>query len=121
MFKVVKNEVTGKNNIITSSKLISLGSAEMTNTNGTKYRIATVEITTQQGEVKQVTAMVYDGNIKKANETGGFVAGDVYLTTIAPGDERGPIVTLSHLQAGERLSADDFDFSEIIQTADVAS
>lgn len=104
------NDVTGQVNIRTSAKLLSLGSAVLTNTNGKQYQVATIELTTANAEVKQVTAIVHKGNIDRANEQGGFKVGDSYLTVIAPGDERGPIVTLSHLQAGERLSVEDFSF-----------
>jgi hypothetical protein len=109
------NEFTNEVNIAVESEFLSMGSAILENKNGTQYRIATIKLVTEQGEEKTVTAMCYEKNVQK----GSFVKGEKYLTTIAPGDERGPIVLLAPLSIGERLAAEDFTFVDVKEAVEV--
>jgi hypothetical protein len=118
MSRKFKNEYTGEINVATAAKFISCNSAIKENKNDTKFRIATVEVVTDQGEVKIISVMMYEKNFQLAEADGGMVKGEKYLLTIAPGDHRGPIATLSHLPEGERLANNDFNFSEISVEAD---
>lgn len=105
------NEYTGEVNIQTEAEFISMSKEPMKNSNEKNYKVATVKIVTENGEEKQVSAIVHEGNY--AHEDANFKPGNKYLANIAPGDERGSILSLSHLPANERVSDEDFDFSEV--------
>jgi len=114
-----KNTVTGEINIATVSEFVSISSTSQKNVNGTSYRVATVKIDTPNKGKQTVSAIVFEANVDLANKAGGFTPGDSYLTTISPGDDRGPLVNLSHLQGAGRLENNSFDFSEVILEEDV--
>ncbi len=108
-YRKITNAETGQINLQTACELLSISPTEMENVNGTKYFPATVKIVDQQGQVQEVTAIVY-----RANFDYGIETGKEYLLTIAPGDERGPLLHMSHLSPrviGKRATADMFDFA----------
>jgi hypothetical protein len=106
------NDYTRETNIATTGEFVAMGTKVLKNKNEKEYRLATVKLETNNG-VKTVTVMCYEANIDAESPTGGFLIGENYLVTIAPGDERGPIAVLAPLTQGERLSVDDFTFEEI--------
>lgn len=110
--KTTINSVTGLPRVSFEGKLLNNLSTEVfTNTNGKKYKLATIQYKTIKGEVKQTSAMVYEGNY--AHENANFVIGNTYLATATVVESgKDPIITLSHLTANERASASDFGLVE---------
>lgn len=91
------------------SKLVSVNTeVPQENKNGTVYYNAVIEFVNAEGEKTKSRAMIYDANWKY-----GMNIGESYLTTvrITPGDERGPLITVSHLTGSAKATASDFGFS----------
>lgn len=111
-FKVdpVRNQKTAN----FAAKLLSISSQvlELNNDNKTPYRVATIEFTTATGELKRSTALVYEKNFQY-----GMPVGDTYqaTVTITPG-QLNPLVTVSHLAAGERATFDDFGVTAEVES-----
>ena len=91
----------------TSAKLISISPTELENSNGTKYRLAQVEMENAKGEVITRNAMIYDANYNHPEAE--WKAGQSYLTTVTITEGRkDALVKLSHLTQAVRATADDF-------------
>lgn len=113
MFKFEKkvNPSTGETYHETTldSKLISVNAdAPTENVNKTVYYNAVIEFTNAEGQPTRSRALIY-----KKNWDYGMTVGETYLTTvrITPGDERGPLITVSHLTGSAKASASDFGFN----------
>jgi hypothetical protein len=87
----------------TNVKLISIGDKFQENVNGTRYVVATVKMDTG----KQVTAMVFENNLKYGVEVGQEYSAKVIYDPTRGGEL---LITMSHLPAGERANIEDFDF-----------
>lgn len=107
--KTTINSVTGLPQVSFEGKLLNTLSEQVfQNSNGKNYKLATIEYVNAKGATKQTTAMVYEGNYSHANAN--FVIGNKYLATATIVEAgKDPIITLSHLAATERASAEDFD------------
>lgn len=90
------------------SKLVAVSDSLLENVNGTPFANCTIEFENAQGQVVRKGAIVYKKNLDY-----GMSVGETYLTTVRiTGDERGPLVTVSHLTSAARATTDDFGFTE---------
>ncbi len=103
IFKPVLNEVTHKEDLNFSAKLISIGSKELENTNGNKYVVGTIEFVTPDGEKVQRSTQIYAKSLEKGMEAGGS-----YLCTAQQGEDGQVYIRTSHLVVAERAQASDF-------------
>jgi len=109
--KLVKREYDGKevSEMHFSGKLLSISSEvkEFNNEKKTRYRVATIEFVTLDGELARTPCLVYDKNFQK-----GMVIGETYLA-VAIQSESGPFVTCSHLiYSGNKSTNDMFGFTD---------
>lgn len=88
--------------------LLSISDKTFTNTNSKNYKVGTIRYVTATGEVKQTTAIIYEGNYKN-----GMAQGIEYLCTATQTDE-GVIINVSHLTASTRADVNDF-FADVEQ------
>lgn len=108
MFTFTKNELTDKLQTQFSAKLINVSTNILKNVNGTEYRLANIEFTDAEGKVQRISAMIYESNFKQ-----GVKNGEYYLTTATYDEEKGVLVTVSHLIGnGIRATADMFNFKD---------
>lgn len=102
------------------AKLISVSSdvRELNNENRTKYRVSTIEFVNKDGVVKQATALIYEANYAYGMTEGNTYLASATFTQEAMATKGAPLLTVSHLAAAERASADDFgfDFENPVQT-----
>lgn len=104
----VLNETTGIEEMQFGGKLLSISESVLTNINGKKYKVATIEFEDIVGSIKRCTALVYEGNYQH-----GVTKGETYLCTATPTDQ-GVIVKMSHLvYNGDRATADMFGFDVV--------
>ena len=108
----VKNEVTNQLELTFQGKLISIGENVLSNTNGTEFRVASVEL--PNGKVK--SCRIYEKNFDK-----GMTIGVSYRCTAtqwkdAAGDVQVDIL-MSHLTQAERATLDDFSVKTITKSA----
>lgn len=109
------NEKTQTVELVTGAKLVSISQNPLTNKNKTVYYLCNVEIIDMKGQEQTITAVLYQGNLDRANEQGGMKVGEMYSLTIVPptSKEQGPLVKLSHLASSAgRATADMFDFGD---------
>jgi hypothetical protein len=106
--KKVFNETTGKYDVQFQGKLISVASDEnvMENINGTQYRPCTIQFKDAKGADRTASGIIYEKNFEK-----GMSVGTTYLCTASEGDERGAIISVSHLTQSARVENEAFDFS----------
>lgn len=85
------------------AKLVSpLSETTLQNSNGTNYKLVTVEFENAKGETKQVSASIYEGNYSK-----GVTVGQIYLTTATIVDKK-VYLQMSHLTGAPRPDLEDF-------------
>lgn len=92
------------------------GETVLENSNGKKYKLATLEYETAEGKTVQRSAAIYEGNYAHPNAE--LKIGNSYLTTVTiVGKEA--YLQMSHLQGAERASIDDFGtiVSEVSEAA----
>lgn len=109
MFKFTVDPSRGQKTANFPAKLLSISSniLNLKNDNQTEYRVASIEFTGADGEIKKVTAIVYEKNFQY-----GMTVGDVYQATVTiTVGQPNPLITVSHLAAGERATFDDFGVS----------
>ena len=108
------NETTNQNEKVFQAELVSISSKVLENANGTKYRVATISLVNAKSEKIEVSAIVYEKNyIDESTGEARMTIGESYRATAAPGDHRGPIVTVSHLTSAARATADLFGFEAV--------
>lgn len=91
---------------------ISKNVLELKNDNKTPYRVATIQFTSAEGELKTVTAIVYEKNFQY-----GMTEGETYQATVTiTAGQASPLITVSHLAAGERATFDDFGVTAEVDT-----
>lgn len=90
------------------SKLVDVSDNVLENVNGTLFVNCTIEFENAQGNTVRKGAIIYKKNLDH-----GMSVGNTYLTTVRiTGDERGPLVSVSHLTNAARATEDDFGFTE---------
>lgn len=96
------------------AKLVDVSDNLLENVNGTAFVNCTIEFENAQGDTVRKGAIIYKKNLDH-----GMSIGNIYLATVRiTGDERGPLVTVSHLTSAVRATADDFGFTgEVEQSA----
>ena len=108
MFNFKPNSVTGQLEANFNAKLISIGENFLTNTNGVKYKVGTIEFTNAQNKVVQKSARIYERNLSY-----GMPIGQSYLCTVSRYiDSAGATqydIKCSHLQGAQRATSDDFE------------
>ena len=116
MFNFKPNSVTGQLEANFNAKLISIGENFLTNTNGVKYKVGTIEFTNAQNKVVQKSARIYEKNLSY-----GMPVGQSYLCTVSKyQDASGSTqydIKCSHLQGAQRASADDFEGVSVAVTS----
>lgn len=111
VYRKVFNSQTGETDLQTSCILLSHAAEPMQNVNGTLFYPATVKIVDANGEEQIVSAIIYAKNFDY-----GVEVGKEYVLTVSKGDERGPILHMSHLSPlpmAKRATKDMFDFEEV--------
>jgi hypothetical protein len=93
---------SGQKTATFNGTLLSISDKTFANTNGKNYKVGTVSYVTATGEVKQSTAIIYEGNYKN-----GMRPNVEYLCTATQTDE-GVIINVSHLTASTRANINDF-------------
>lgn len=108
------NSKTGKNDIIFQGKLISIATNPLENVNKNLYYPATVEFTNQKGDVKQVSAQIFENNLvnKLTGDVRMFI-GSTYQCTANQTDDNRTYITISHLSGATYASSDDFTFEPV--------
>jgi hypothetical protein len=109
------NNYSNVTELVTSAELISISEEPRTNTNGTVYYPCTVKIIDMKGKEQTITAIIYQGNLDRANDEGGMKIGKLYSLTIVPptSQDQLPLVKLSHLASSAgRATMDMFDFGD---------
>lgn len=93
------------------SKLVDVSDDMRENVNGKPFVNCTIEFENAQGNTVRKGAIIYKKNLDH-----GMEVGNTYLTTVRiTGDERGPLVTVSHLTSAARATEDDFGFTEEVE------
>lgn len=108
MFNFKPNSTTGQLEANFNAKLISIGENFLTNINGVKYKVGTIEFTNAQNKVVQKSARIYEKNLSY-----GMPVGQSYLCTVSKYiDSAGATqydIKCSHLQGAQRATSDDFE------------
>ena len=108
MFNFKPNSVTGQLEANFNAKLISIGENFLTNTNGVKYKVGTIEFTNAKGALVQKSARIYEKNLSY-----GMPVGQSYMCTVSKyQDANGATqydIKCSHLQGAQRATSDDFE------------
>jgi hypothetical protein len=87
----------------------------LTNTNGTNYKIVTVEFEDANGNTVQSSASIFEGNYSK-----GVTVGKTYLTTVRiSADRKQTYLQMSHLENASRAEASAFGVAVVSQPAGV--
>jgi hypothetical protein len=85
------------------------------NTNGTNYKIVTVEFEDTNGNIIQSSASIFEGNYTK-----GVEVGKSYLTTVRiSADRKQTYLQMSHLENASRAEASAFGVSVVSAPAGV--
>lgn len=109
----IENDTNGNKRFQFGATLLSLGKTVLTNTNGKNYRVGSVEFADKNGEVRQASCMIYEGNYAHESLKGeDLEVGTEYLATATLTtyqDKPSVIIQLSHLPAtAPRAEADWF-------------
>ncbi len=102
-FETRYNEVTNKDEVHFTSKLISVAETAQTNKNGTNFYPCTVQFTNAKNETVNRSAMIYENNLNK-----GMEVGQSYNTIKSDGDDGRVYLRMTHLQTSSYATADDF-------------
>lgn len=114
MFKFTVDPTRNQKTANFPAKLLSISSntLNLKNDNQTEYRVASIEFTAADGEIKKVTAIVYEKNFQY-----GMTVGDTYQATVTiTAGQANPLITVSHLAAGERATFDDFGVTAEVES-----
>lgn len=114
MFKFTVDPTRNQKTANFPAKLLSISSntLNLKNDNQTEYRVASIEFTAADGEIKKVTAIVYEKNFQY-----GMTVGDTYQATVTiTAGQANPHITVSHLAAGERATFDDFGVTAEVES-----
>ena len=110
-----KNEVTNQLELTFQGKLVSIGENVLSNSNGTEYRVGSVEL--PNGKVK--SCRIYEKNFEK-----GMASGVSYRCTATQyQDASGATlvdIQMSHLTQAERATLDDFGVEATVNVASQA-
>lgn len=89
------------------SKLVSIGQNKLTNTNGTEFRIGSIQYVTGHGEIVTRSSQIWEKNVDR------LTAGQEYLTEVRVAN--GVVyLNTSSLTSAARATADDFaGFEEV--------
>lgn len=112
----VFNERTGKDEYQFVATLKSeLSSNTLQNSNGTEYKLCTIEFPNKDGEMIERSASVFAGNYNHPDAD--FEIGKDYLATLQIADNGNRYIHLSHLNStGANLATeDDFDLSQAVE------
>ena len=116
MFNFKPNSVTGQLEANFNAKLLSVGQNFLTNSNGIKYKVGTIEFKNAQGALIQRSARIYEKNLSY-----GMPVGQSYLCTVSKyQDVSGTTqydIKCSHLQGAQRASSDDFEGATVTSNA----
>ena len=108
MFNFKPNSVTGQLEANFNAKLISIGENFLTNINGVKYKVGTIEFTNAKGVLVQKSARIYEKNLSY-----GMPVGQSYLCTVSKYvDTAGATqydIKCSHLQGAQWATSEDFE------------
>ena len=108
MFNFKPNSVTGQLEANFNAKLIRIGEDFLTNINGVKYKVGTIEFTNAKNQVVQKGARIYEKNLSY-----GMPIGQSYLCTVSKYiDNAGATqydIKCSHLQGAQRATSEDFE------------
>ena len=121
----IENDINGNKRFQFGATLLSLGKTVLKNSNGKNYRVGSIEFADKNGEVRQSSCMIYEGNYNHKSLKGkDLEVGTEYLTTATLTVYEGKpsvIVQLSHLPAtAPRAEADWFaEEAEVVNKADV--
>ena len=112
MFNFKPNSVTGQLEANFNAKLVSIGQNFLTNINGVKYKVGTIEFTNAKGALVQKSARIYEKNLSY-----GMPVGQSYLCTVSKYiDSAGATqydIKCSHLQGAQRATSDDFESATV--------
>ena len=108
MFNFKPNSVTGQLEANFNAKLISIGGNFLTNSNGVKFKVGTIEFLNAKNILVQKSARIYEKNLSY-----GMPVGQSYLCTVSKYiDSAGATqydIKCSHLQGAQRATSDDFE------------
>lgn len=114
MFKFTVDPSRGQRTANFEAKLLSISSnvLNLKNDNQTEYRVASIEFVADSGELKKVTAIVYEKNYRY-----GMTVGETYQATVTiTAGQPNPLITVSHLAAGVRATFDDFGVTAEVES-----
>ena len=116
MFNFKPNSVTGQLEANFNAKLISIGENFLSNTNGVKYKVGTIEFTNAQNKLVQKSARIYEKNLSY-----GMPVGQSYMCTVSKYiDSAGATqydIKCSHLQGAQRATSEDFEGVAVTSSA----
>ena len=116
MFNFKSNPVTGQLEANFNAKLVSVGENFLSNSNGVKYKVGTIEFTNAQNRIVQKSARIYEKNLSY-----GMPVGQSYLCTVSKyTDSTGATqydIKCSHLQGAQRATSDDFESVAVTSNA----
>ena len=104
MLNFVKSPVTGQFEAGFNAKLVSISKTILTNSNGTQYRIAQIELPNG----KEVSGRMYEANYKHGAPIGQSVLCRATKYNDSTGNEMLDI-TVSHLTGAERATLADLE------------
>lgn len=97
------------------AEILSVSEQSRSNTNGTMYRIATVEFANAEGEQCRHSAIMWEKNFEQLGETKGLK----FLTTVRfSSSQETPSLYVSHLTNAGRATASTFGVSPSIVNAE---
>ena len=116
MFNFKPNSVTGQLEANFNAKLVSIGENFLTNTNGVKFKVGTIEFTNAKGTLVQKSARIYEKNLSY-----GMPVGQSYMCTVSKyQDASGSTqydIKCSHLQGAQRATSEDFEVVAVTSNA----
>lgn len=110
-FKFENNPKTGLPEANVTMTLKSLPTNSRVNSNGNTYYPVSVSFFDKNDVEQSSTAIIYQGNIDRANENGGLSIGEMYAGQVTI-DEGRAYLRISHLPSGNWATADMFGFTE---------
>lgn len=103
----IENDDNGNPRLAFDAELLAISNNTLQNTNGKEFKIVNIRFEDVNKEIKDVTAICYEGNYKY-----GIEVGNKYLTTATFVEELNAVyLQMSHLVAGARATTDMFNFS----------
>lgn len=109
-FNWTKNQVTGQPEAKVTMTLKSLPSTELQNVNGKSFYPITIEFEDVNDIPQTVSAIIYQGNLDRANETGGLRIDNKYAGRVQIGLDGRYYLQMSHLSPGDWATAEMFKY-----------